>query len=74
MNLVGANDKKPLEKGGESSKIYADNKISSYIDNPKIIGNTTPKEKYDDFMNHGGEYYKLSSGKAGTKDMTCMAI
>lgn len=100
-----------LENIGKSSTIYSDKEISSYIENPKTLGNTTHKEKYDDFIEHGvdvkplnrgslkgidyedgggykvngtkdgqylqyhpevnshhsGEYYKLSSGKAGTR-------
>lgn len=104
--------------GGSSSgsrgKEYAHKQISDYIANPKSLANTTPKEKYDDFIahgvevlplgdgslkgksfekgggyriisemdgmtmnyhpaehsHHGGAYYKLSSGKTGTKRYT----
>lgn len=100
-----------IENDSESSIMYSDNKISAYIENPKTLSDTTPKEKYEDFIEHGvdvkplnkgrlkgvnfengggfkvngtkdgqyfqyhpednshhnGEYYKLSSGKTGTK-------
>lgn len=103
--------KKELNNSENSGIIYAGRKISSYIADPKTLGDTTHKEKYDDFKSHGvdvkplgkgshkgksyedgggyrvngeddgqymqyhpenkshhkGEYYKLSSGKTGTK-------
>lgn len=106
-----SNSKETLEKVGKSGTMYVDNKIASYIENPKTLGKTTHKEKYDDFVengadvkplnkgslkgisyedgggykvngtqdgqylqyhpannsHHDGEYYKLSSGKTGTK-------
>ena len=90
---------------------YADRKIAGYLEDPKSLGNTTHREKYDDFVSngvdvkplargsqkgkpyeqgggykvggsedgrmfsyhpesgshHGGEYYKLASGKTGPR-------
>lgn len=109
--LNGKKVAKTLENIGKSSTMYADDKIISYMENPKTLGKTTHKEKYDDFVgngvdvkplnkgslkgisyedgggykvngtedgrylqyhpssnsHHNGEYYKLSSGKTGTK-------
>lgn len=64
MNLVGANDKKPLSRGSLKGKGFEDG--GGY----KVNG--TKDGQYfqyypDDSSHHGGEYYKLSSGKAGTK-------
>ena len=100
-----------VENIGESGTIYIDKKIGSYLEVPKSLGETTHKEKHDDFIangvdvkplskgslkgvkyedgggykvngsedgqylqyhpanksHHKGEYYKLSSGKTGTK-------
>jgi SPP1 gp7 family putative phage head morphogenesis protein len=100
-----------LENVGKNSTIDIDEMIVSYLENPKALGETTHKEKYDEFVkngvdvkplkkgdlknvsyedgggykvngtqdgrylqyhpeknsHHDGEYYKLSSGKTGTK-------
>lgn len=104
-------EKKSLNESSNRGIIYAEETISSYIGEPKKLGQTTHKEKYDDFVehgvevkplakgslkgkpyedgggykvngeqdgkymqyhpesesHHGGEYYKVSSGKTGTK-------
>ena len=44
-----------MEKSNESGKIYADKKIMSYIENPSILGETTHKEKYYDFVKNGSD-------------------
>lgn len=104
-------ERKPLKKSENRGIIYAGEKISSFINSPETLGDTTHREKYDDFKEHGvdvkplgkgslkgveyeqgggyrvngtqdgqymqyhpaenshhsGEYYKLSSGKTGTR-------
>ena len=103
--------KKDLKNSENNGNMYAEEQVTSYIKSPKRLGETTHREKYDDFVAHGvdvkplshgsqkgreyldgggykvgikedgatlyyhpvegshhdGEYYKLSSGKAGTK-------
>ena len=103
--------KKELKNSENSGNMYAEEQVTSYIKSPKRLGETTHREKYDDFITHGvdvkplshgsqkgreyldgggykvgikedgatlychpvegshhdGEYYKLSSGKGGTK-------
>jgi 8-oxo-dGTP pyrophosphatase MutT (NUDIX family) len=107
----GEKEDEPLKNSENSGIIYANKKISSYIAVPKTLGDSTHKEKYDDFRknnvdvkplgkgnhkgvpyeegggyrvngsedgqylqyhpenksHHQGEYYKLSSGKTGSK-------
>lgn len=103
--------KKVLKNSESSGNMYVEEQVTSYIKSPKRLGETTHREKYDDFVahgadvkplargsqkgreyldgggykvtvpadgaalsyhpkessHHGGEYYKLSSGKTGTK-------
>jgi len=110
-NINSKKQQKSLKKEVNSGTVYAEKKIDDFIANPKSLGDTTHKEKYDDFKkngvdvkslargshknipyengggyrvtvendgkylqyhpkkssHHGGEYYKLSSGKSGTK-------
>ena len=110
-NINSKKQQKSLKKEVNSGTVYAEKKIDDFITNPKSLGDTTHKEKYDDFKkngvdvkplargshknipyengggyrinvendgkylqyhpkkssHHGGEYYKLSSGKSGTK-------
>ena len=54
--------KESLENDGKSSTIYVDNKITSYLEMPETLGNTTHKEKYDDFVEHGANVKPLSRG------------
>ena len=51
-----------MEKSNESGKIYADKKIMSYIENPSILGETTHKEKYYDFVKNGSDVKPLGKG------------
>lgn len=51
-----------LENDGKSSKIYVDNRITSYLEFPETLGDTTHKEKYDDFVEHGANVKPLSRG------------
>lgn len=103
------NATQPLTKQQEKASMYVRDKIKSYLKNPKSLGETTHKQKYDDFKkndvpikplnkgshkgvlyeqgggykvndgtdnvfqyhpksksHHGGEYYKISTGKNGT--------
>ena len=43
---------------------YADAVVKRYIDNPKSLGDTTPQEKYDDFIAHGVNVLPLGRGSA----------
>ena len=54
--------KKELNNSENSGIIYAGRKISSYIANPKTLGDTTHKEKYDDFKSHGVDVKPLGKG------------
>lgn len=51
-----------LEKAEKSGKLYANKKITEYIENPNLLGLSTPKEKYDDFILHGTEVKPLNIG------------
>lgn len=61
--LDGEQSKKTLfANNGNSSIMYADKKIDSYMENPKTLGDTTHKEKYDDFKAHGVDVRPLGRG------------
>jgi 8-oxo-dGTP pyrophosphatase MutT (NUDIX family) len=107
-------EKKGLKESESSGTMYVEEQIHRYAENPKELGETTHKEKYDDFKEkgadvrpltqsktlknvpyedgggykvndgkdgifsyhpakgsrHSGEYYKVSTGKTGTKRYT----
>ena len=45
-----------------SDTIYVGKKVSSYIANTKTLGDTTHKEKYDDFKANGVDVKPLGKG------------
>lgn len=55
--------KKALKESPNRGTIYAGEKVSSYISSPKTLGDTTHKEKYDDFKEHGVEVKPLGKGR-----------
>jgi len=54
--------KKELKESENRGTIYADKKISSFINSPKTLGDTTHKEKYDDFVSKGVNVKPLNKG------------
>ncbi len=42
---------------------YAADQINKYFCSPQLLGNTTPREKYNDFVKHNVEVKPLGSGK-----------
>lgn len=54
--------KKELQESQNGGKIYAEEKIDSFIAAPKTLGDTTHREKYDDFIRHGVEVRSLGKG------------
>jgi hypothetical protein len=111
MGQESKSNEKSLNNPENSGTIYAGKQIQRYAENPKELGETTHKEKYDDFKekgvdvqpltqsktlknvpyeegggykvndgkdgvltyhpakgsHHGGEYYKVGTGKTGKK-------
>lgn len=61
-DIIKQKTKGTVAKDSKSGKIYTNNKIISYIDNPELLGFTTHKEKYDDFIEHGVNVKPLSRG------------
>ena len=59
---VDGNGKKSLANTGEISKIEVDEIIVNFIDNPKTLGDTSPKEKYDNFVEQGADVKPLNKG------------
>lgn len=53
---------KQLNSTQDGGIIYAGKKVSSYISNPKTLGETTHKEKYDDFVSNGVDVKPLGRG------------
>lgn len=60
--VEGKSNATVLENTGESSTMYVDKKIGSYIESPKSLGDTTHKDKYDDFVEHGVDVKPLNKG------------
>lgn len=56
-------EKKVLKEATNRGTIYADEKVSSFISSPKTLGDTTHKEKYDDFKEHGVDVKPLGRGR-----------
>ena len=54
--------KKQFNNSENSGIIYVGKKVSSYIANPKTLGDTTHKEKYDDFKANGVDVKPLGKG------------
>lgn len=52
-----------LQEQGDRGIIYAGEQIQRYATNPKELGNTTHKEKYDDFKAHGVDVKPLTQSK-----------
>ena len=52
----------------ESGKIYARETISAYAESPKTLGETSPRQKYDAFVEHGSEVKPLSRGSLKGKE------
>lgn len=54
--------KKELQSSGNSGNMYAEEQVASYIKSPKRLGETTHREKYDDFVAHGVDVKPLARG------------
>ena len=63
QNKNSEKQKKDLQQPQNGGKIYAGEKIKGFIESPKSLGDTTHKEKHDDFISHGAEVKPLSRGK-----------
>ena len=55
-------EEKALPNPGSGGIIYAETKISGYLENPKSLGDTTHKEKYDDYIKNGVDVQPLAKG------------
>lgn len=58
----GKKGEKESSNTENSGIAYAGKKISSYIANPKLLGESTHKEKYDDFVSKGVDVKPLGKG------------